>query len=618
MKDPDRLSRFTPPMTREDFMERYGEEPEVWHPKLDEMLDKISSLGFSTERSDAQGISQSLMSPFSIYMIEKAIKTHGLELSDLYAQPNSHGLRSDEFTKDHKGLHVLFAGCSVTFGEGLPEDYIWPKLVYDRLSEREQNISGYFNLGINGGNHVQIISQIFSYIKEFGNPEVIFVNFPDTHRLVGDGLPEDYLHIVLSMYDMLDTYCQNSSIRLVSFSHYPFYNLGSPKEKYNAINNDPMYQISSRTSFYQFEMNDLAKAMFVSENDALPAELLDHRIVAFDESHPGTSVHKFYALHALRSYDKNLAYIPALKKQLLPQDRSRLPRKISEKIEKLDFNYLNKFRLDLDGNNRLMREEIGVPENSALTYLLSGTSDSRSFFIERGEILKIGKTLSDLYTLNSRGYRSDEFKKEHDGMHVLFAGCSVTFGQGMFLEDTWPKIVYEELAKTNKMSGYYNLSIPGSSRNRVVELIQMYVEEFGMPDLILINFPDSYRDLDLFSSSPRLRGEDLILEVLGSMSDRVLTTTWSSEHELDPIPSQGDFTIEEIKEIRGLLKKPLNFIDYSYRHMNTYIDKLPATTPDYLRYRAYDLAHPGVGAHKFYANLFLKRLNSDGSIINAV
>jgi len=602
-------------MDRKTFLERYGEEPDAWHPHLDEMLDKIEHLGYSTEKSNNNGLANSSMSPFSVYMIEKDLHKNGLELSDIYNKPNSHGLRSDEFTTEHHGLHVLFAGCSVTFGEALPEEYIWPKIVYDRLREKEQNISGYFNVGINGGNHLDIINQVFSYIKKFGNPNVIFINFPDTQRLIGAGLPEEYLHLVTFMYEVLELYCENMLIKLVSFSHYPFYNLNAPKDQERPVKNDPLSEIVLKDTFYQFEMNDLAKAMYDAEKDSLPDFLQSCRILAFDRSHPGISVHKFYAMHALSSYDKMLAYIPELDRQLLPQDRSKLPFSIAKKIEQFDFAYLNEFRMDLDGNNKRMREEMGVPENSALSHLLTDTSDSRSFFIERGELAKIGASLGDLYSLNSRGYRSDEFKKHHDGLHVLFAGCSVTFGQGLFLEDTWSKIVYEELAKTNNMSGYYNIAIPGSSKTRVVSEIQNYIDEFSTPDLILINFPDSYRDLDI-SSSPKFGGIDLIAEFLETISDRVLTMTWSSEHELDPIPSRGEFTPEEIKEIRGMITKPINFIDYSYKDMNKYIDKIKIDTdPKYLKYRAFDGAHPGTGANRFYAGLFLRKIDKDGKII---
>lgn len=35
------------------------------------------------------------------------------------------------------------------------------------------------------------------------------------------------------------------------------------------------------------------------------------------------------------------------------------------------------------------------------------------------------------YSLNSSGQRCDEFKKTHEGKHILFAGCSITFGEGL-------------------------------------------------------------------------------------------------------------------------------------------------------------------------------------------
>lgn len=54
------------------------------------------------------------------------------------------------------------------------------------------------------------------------------------------------------------------------------------------------------------------------------------------------------------------------------------------------------------------------------------------------------------YYFNSLGFRSDEFIKNHNGKHILFAGCSETEGTGGNLESNWPYMVYSELCKKKK------------------------------------------------------------------------------------------------------------------------------------------------------------------------
>lgn len=94
---------------------------------------------------------------------------------------NSLGFRSDEFTKDHDGLHVLFAGCSETEGVGGSLDSCWSYLTYRQL-QKEQNISGFFNLARYGWGYDVIISNIMTYIKKYGKPDKIFVLFPNIGR----------------------------------------------------------------------------------------------------------------------------------------------------------------------------------------------------------------------------------------------------------------------------------------------------------------------------------------------------------------------------------------------------------------------------------------------------
>ena len=102
-------------------------------------------------------------------------------IGDYQLKINSLGFKSDEFTKDHIGQHLLFAGCSVTYADGIPLQYSWSKLLYDYLNKQEK-ASGYFNIAGPGMTIVEIVMQIFIYIAEYGKPDKIFVFFPDIGR----------------------------------------------------------------------------------------------------------------------------------------------------------------------------------------------------------------------------------------------------------------------------------------------------------------------------------------------------------------------------------------------------------------------------------------------------
>lgn len=99
----------------------------------------------------------------------------------------------------------------------------------------------------------------------------------------------------------------------------------------------------------------------------------------------------------------------------------------------------------------------------------------------------------DSLTLNSKGFRSDEFKKEHDGKHILFAGCSVTYGTGLYSKEVWSYLVYNKIKENEKVSGYYNISIPGTSTFESVTNIFRYINNYSKPDVIFLNLPDIAR-----------------------------------------------------------------------------------------------------------------------------
>jgi len=93
---------------------------------------------------------------------------------------NSHGYRSDEFKRYGE---ILYAGCSFTEGEGLPQDLIWTSQL-NKLIEKEFDMElGYYNIGRGGlgvGGITRRIYGAFEVLKL--KPKVLCVLMPSIFR----------------------------------------------------------------------------------------------------------------------------------------------------------------------------------------------------------------------------------------------------------------------------------------------------------------------------------------------------------------------------------------------------------------------------------------------------
>jgi hypothetical protein len=232
---------------------------------------------------------------------------------------NSSGFRCDNFKKEHDGLHILFSGCSTTYGTGLSIEDIWAHKVYSKISE-SQKVSGYYNLGVPGTGLFLIVSNIFKYFEQYGNPDVIFINLPDMFRhyaiddlnlseeemkhleiifskvsknvynKISDNEPhsEDVMSLWPIYYDyllMLESYCKTNNIELFAFSYSP-----------------PTNAIISQTDinrFFPIEPTQIADEIveFVSNND-----VDKHFVTAEDGMHEGHGFHTLWASKIIDFY----------------------------------------------------------------------------------------------------------------------------------------------------------------------------------------------------------------------------------------------------------------------------------------------------------------------------
>lgn len=236
---------------------------------------------------------------------------------------NSDYFRSDEFTKVHNGKHVLFSGCSVTYGIGLYTKELWSYKVYEKM-KKDFSVSGYFNLGTPGTGIMDIVSNIFKYINNYGNPDYIFIDVPDLTRFYAlhqdpaplqykdlwqlnvknykkisyfqasckeDNLPNliiEELKIYYYQYlMMLETYCQNNNIKLYMFSYVPDCSEFLSETDLSRV----FYYSKEQETEYLFEYSQKNK------KDKFA-------IVARDNSHPGTGYHEFWADFIYNEYKK--------------------------------------------------------------------------------------------------------------------------------------------------------------------------------------------------------------------------------------------------------------------------------------------------------------------------
>jgi hypothetical protein len=213
---------------------------------------------------------------------------------------NNNYFRSENFKKDHQDLHVLFSGCSYTFGHGMLENNTWSKVLHNKIQENIKT-SGYFNLGTGGASIGECISLIFKYCKTYGNPDVIFLNMPNFNRFYSmDGniirfsvLIKDSEKVLSLLayqyYLMLDLYCKTNNIKLYSFT-WSF----CENDKYMGIDDSG---IKNFDTYHQYDLLDVDNFVKKYLYDNEKAKLL-----ADDNKHLGEPYHQYWADFIYKKY----------------------------------------------------------------------------------------------------------------------------------------------------------------------------------------------------------------------------------------------------------------------------------------------------------------------------
>jgi hypothetical protein len=94
------------------------------------------------------------------------------------------------------------------------------------------------------------------------------------------------------------------------------------------------------------------------------------------------------------------------------------------------------------------------------------------------------------YYYNNEFFRSDDFKKDHKGFHILFAGCSQTEGVGGNIEDIWTNFLYNKIKASNNVCGFYSIARAGYGWQKIISNFLVYIKKYGKPDFLFILLPN--------------------------------------------------------------------------------------------------------------------------------
>lgn len=234
---------------------------------------------------------------------------------------NSLGFRSEEFSNTHLGEHILFAGCSETFGVGLSLTETWSYKLFKKISELRET-SGYYNLSDGGIGFATIIPNIFKYCLDYGNPSTIFVNLPNVLRFYTfiDGVYHydssierslglafrdtdsrqaefhKYYILYYQYYLMLEAFCVTNKINLFSFS----WDINSHDQKEKVLCTQDIFKEFGFDTFYQVDKDKLY--LYVEEWIKNNKDYEDLAITARDNQHSGIAINDFWSEMMFKSY----------------------------------------------------------------------------------------------------------------------------------------------------------------------------------------------------------------------------------------------------------------------------------------------------------------------------
>jgi hypothetical protein len=253
--------------------------------------------------------------------------------------------------------------------------------------------------------------------------------------------------------------------------------------------------------------------------------------------------------------------------------------------------------------------------------------DVRNVF-EGNEDASVSKSSVDRWIqykdeLNSHGFRSEEFVSDHsEKYHVVFIGDSNTFGEGLDVQETWAKLLYDRISEAKECSGFFNLGMPGKSNRDMVMNILKYVSMFGKPDAIFISLTELNRFYALDNKENRIRTSRVVggnHETLKfAMFDyyfmleqycktngiNLIAFSWD-----DGSSKSYDKKLGCVNEFMALHKFE-TFVNIDSKQIRKWVaHNIDNTDPYWIRAR--DGSHYGTGYHKYWQSVCFEQWNKN-------
>lgn len=234
-------------------------------------------------------------------------------------------------------------------------------------------------------------------------------------------------------------------------------------------------------------------------------------------------------------------------------------------------------------------------------------------------------------------YRCDDFKKEHDGKHIVFLGDSFAAGDSLEKEDTWCYKVYKKISEIEKTSGYFNLGSSGAAISECVDQLFKYCFHYSNPDVVFFITTEFHRE-NRYAIDNLERVESFVHrnylyleQYCRSNNIQLYSFSWAkSIGELSPRP-KGDTYIsidgnvherpswtwlgsnQESDYAKNILLQFETFYDYQKDYAIRKVFEFDSKTKTKEKSLwAADGSHPGTSFHDFYADfIFTKYLEKN-------
>jgi len=236
---------------------------------------------------------------------------------DVVYKLNSEGFRTKNFKKFNKeNINIIYSGCSWSFGEGIPDEFIWTSLLDKKiLNHKNKNIDS-VNLSYPGSSIDLIIKNIMSYIRNYGNPNYIFICFPGIDRKIHfSKYRKKYIKATTSPTILLKPFVINDierdikdyTVNYIEENNILYYSiLINIFIDYCSTNNIKLYfttwEFNQNNIFKNLEFDSYIESLDLSHlvtneelTDLYPyknTEDLPYWNIAQDNSHPGTFWHQ--------------------------------------------------------------------------------------------------------------------------------------------------------------------------------------------------------------------------------------------------------------------------------------------------------------------------------------